>query len=65
MALVPDVVGYEYLSAESPDAGEERRDRCSALAAGARARHASDGDILAPAPRPESGAFSGTAHHTV
>lgn len=26
---------------------------------GARARHASDGDILAPALRPESGAFSG------
>ncbi|KAI8423412.1 hypothetical protein MSG28_012558 [Choristoneura fumiferana] len=60
-ALVPDVVGYEYLSAESPSPGE-CRDRCGALPAAApaaaRARHASDGDILAPAPRPESGAFS-------
>ncbi|XP_073960690.1 uncharacterized protein [Choristoneura fumiferana] len=56
-----DVVGYEYLSAESPSPGE-CRDRCGALPAAApaaaRARHASDGDILAPAPRPESGAFS-------
>lgn len=28
-------------------------------AGGMRARHASDGDILAPSHRPESGAFSG------
>ncbi|XP_061705074.1 uncharacterized protein LOC133516255 [Cydia pomonella] len=58
-----DVVGYEY---EGVAYGDEA-DRFTLVpstpvapggAPATRARHASDGDILGPAPRPESGAFS-------
>lgn len=38
---------------------QRERSLRTASGRGTRARHASDGDILAAAPRPESGAFSG------
>lgn len=55
--------GYEWCVVEAPSAGRMRVP-AGAGAGAMRARHASDGDILAPPHRPESGAFSGESAFT-